>query len=376
MLNAADFLCILKHHGVDFFTGVPDSLLASFCTLLDDEHPKNNHIIAANEGNAIATAIGFHLATGKLPAVYMQNSGLGNAINPLTSLADAEVYSVPMLLIIGWRGEPNSKDEPQHLKQGRITEKQLSTLEIPYWILDKETNHAAQISAACEIAIDTQAPVALVIRQNTFAPYTSKLQRQALSELEREACLRQILQLSKTDDLIISTTGKTSRELYELRNERNELQQDFLTVGGMGHTASIALGVALGSPNRRIICLDGDGSLIMHMGSMAIICQQQPQGFIHVLLNNAAHESVGGQPTAATTIDFSMLSKALGYVHYAKAETLSELSYHWQHIDNLKGPVFLEIRLKCGSRSNLSRPTSTPTENKIAFMEKVYGLQH
>lgn len=376
MLETASFFHTLAKYEVNFFVGVPDSLLASFCAYLDDHSPKHSHIIAANEGNAVATAIGFHLATGKLPAVYMQNSGLGNTINPLTSLADAEVYSVPMLLIIGWRGEPGVKDEPQHCKQGRITTTQLDTLEIPYWILDEESNSIEQIGTACASAIEKQAPVALIIRQNTFAPYASSHPKQALSELERETCLREILKLSHSDDLIVSTTGKTSRELYDLRNERKELQQDFLTVGGMGHAASIALGVALGRPDRRIICLDGDGSLIMHMGSMAVISQQKPKYFIHILLNNASHESVGGQPTAADTIDFDKLSHALGYIHYAKAETLSELINHWQYINNLKGPVFLEIRLKCSSRKNLSRPTSTPVENKIAFMEKAHGQYH
>ncbi|WP_312467886.1 phosphonopyruvate decarboxylase [Stutzerimonas nitrititolerans] len=369
MLSVKGFYDDLVSRGVGFFTGVPDSLLASFCAYVDDHSESARHVIAANEGNAIALAMGFHLSTQKIAAVYMQNSGIGNAINPLASLADAEVYKIPILLIIGWRGEPCFFDEPQHRKQGRITLNQLDVLEIPYWIIDADVDFKRTLQNVFSCIRETSSPVALVVRAGTFELYKSSRKSYFLSQLTREAALRCIVSLSRPDDLIISTTGKTSRELYELRVERSERQQDFLTVGGMGHTASIALGVVLGQPRRRIICLDGDGSLLMHMGGLAIIAQCMPKHFIHVLLNNGAHESVGGQPTAAMQIDFRGLTKSVGYSSYALANNIDELCDAWEALTQVTGPVLLEVRLKCGSRSNLGRPTTTTYDNKNMFME-------
>ncbi len=373
MIQPKDFFDALSSRGVGFYTGVPDSLLANFCAFVDDQGGRQTHLITANEGNAVALAIGFHMATNKVALVYMQNSGLGNAVNPLTSLADPEVYKVPMILAIGWRGEPGVKDEPQHIKQGRVTLEQLDILGIPYWVVDASTNLDETLNAAFVDMRQRNAPVALVIRKNTFAEYKHKKTRVETSDLTREPALEQLLQLCSDNDLIVTTTGKTSRELFELRAKHGQKQRDFLTVGGMGHTASIALGVSIGQPNRRLVCIDGDGSLLMHMGSMPVIATFAPQNFIHILLNNSSHESVGGQPTSAHVVDFAQLSKAVGYLEYAKANDLIGIQNAWNRLQNIKGPVLLEIKIRNGSRDNLGRPTSTAEQNKLAFMESIGG---
>ncbi|MBT5823629.1 phosphonopyruvate decarboxylase [Candidatus Peregrinibacteria bacterium] len=362
----------LKRHGIDMFAGVPDSLLSNFCAYVDDHGQRGEHIITANEGNAVALAAGYHMSTGKIGAVYMQNSGLGNTINPLTSLTDPEVYKIPLLMIIGWRGEPGVKDEPQHVKQGRITIAQLKLLEIPYWVLDQNSNVEQVLKEVFLKLKDTNAPVALLVRKDAFDKYKSKRKVIQISSFEREEALRQLLALVKGDDLIISTTGKTSREVFELRMERRESQRDFLTVGGMGHTASIALGVALGNPKKRVICLDGDGSVLMHMGALPIIGDLKPANMIHVLLNNSAHESVGGQMTVAGQVNFAAIAKACGYLDYQVAKDADSLMACWAKICNQSGPVLLEVKISVGSRGDLGRPTSTPEENKRAFMEVVY----
>ncbi len=369
MIETSEFYDALRRGGIDLFVGVPDSLLSSLCAYIDDNSTEKEHIITANEGNAVAVAAGYHLSSGRYAAVYMQNSGLGNTINPLTSLTDPEVYRIPMLLIIGWRGEPGVKDEPQHVKQGRITCGQLDLLEIPYQIVDADSNAEEVVSKALQTLSERNAPVALVVRKDAFTPYKSKRKLATGATLSREDALRCILELAR-DALVVSTTGKTSREVFELRVARNEPQRDFLTVGSMGHTSSIALGVALGNPARRVVCLDGDGSLLMHMGALPVIGSRRPVNLVHVLLNNAAHESVGGQPTVAGNVDFEAIARASGYVHYAKARTIDELKQAWADLGRLnEGPSLLEVMVSVGSRPDLGRPTSTPEENKQAFIE-------
>lgn len=369
MIQPKDFFEAMSARGVGFYAGVPDSLLANFCAYVDDQGGRDQHLITANEGNAVALAMGYHMATGKVAMVYMQNSGLGNTVNPLTSLADPEVYKVPMLLVIGWRGEPGVKDEPQHVKQGRVTLGQLDVLEIPHWVLDANSDVGATLDAAFAGMQKRNAPVALVVRKDTFAKYKPQNSSPEASTLAREAALEQLLQLSAEDDLIVSTTGKTSREVFELRVKHGQKQRDFLTVGGMGHTASIALGVAIGQPGRRVVCLDGDGSLLMHMGSMPVIAGYKPQRFVHVLLNNGSHESVGGQATAAGQVNFAQLADAVGYAGYAVAKDVPSLQQAWQSLANKQGPVLLEVKIKNGSRDDLGRPTTTAEQNKLAFME-------
>lgn len=373
MINARQFFESLSSGGIDFYTGVPDSLLAGLCACIDELTDAKSHVIAANEGNAVGIALGYHLATNKVAAVYMQNSGLGNAVNPLASLADPEVYKVPMLLLIGWRGEPTVKDEPQHVKQGRITLAQLETLEIPYWIVDADCDISGILEAVFDSISSNGSPAALVFRQNTFLDYPKQYSKNEGWLLSREQALEQIFTLCKSDDLVISTTGKTSREVYELRAKLGQGHRDFLTVGGMGHTSSIALGVALGRSDRRVICIDGDGSLIMHMGALAVIGKCHPQNFIHVLLNNESHESVGGQPTAADCVDFVAMAQSTGYSGYRCATDASSLDESWKALDGLRGPVLLEIKIKNGSRGNLGRPSSSPQDNKHRFMDSLYG---
>lgn len=368
MIQPKDFFDAMGARGIGFYAGVPDSLLANFCAYVDDQGGPDQHLITANEGNAVALAMGYHMATGKISMVYMQNSGLGNTVNPLTSLVDPEVYKVPMLLVVGWRGEPGFKDEPQHVKQGRVTLPQLDVLEIPHWVLDANSDVNAILDAAFVSMRERNSPVALVVRKDTFAKYKPQNSSAETYTLAREAALAQLLQLSADDDLIVSTTGKTSREVFELRVKHGQKQRDFLTVGGMGHTSSIALGVAIGQPNRRVICFDGDGSLLMHMGSMPVIASYKPKRFVHVLLNNGSHESVGGQATSASLVDFSQLAVAVGYVGYAAASDLPSLKQAWESLANKQGPVLLEVKIKNGSRDDLGRPTTTAEQNKLAFM--------
>ena len=369
MLDPKDFYEELIARGIEFFTGVPDSLLKSLCAYIDDKTATRSHVITANEGNAIGLASGYHLATNKAACVYMQNSGLGNAVNPLASLADSQVYSIPMLLIIGWRGEPGVKDEPQHVKQGAVTEKQLQTLGIPYEIVDANSDYTVLISRCIAIMKEINAPVALLIRNNIFLKYTSKTSFQGLSGMKRESALKAILQHTKPETLVVATTGKTSREIFELRQKLGQSQRDFLSVGAMGHASSIALGVALFKPTRQVVCLDGDGSLLMHMGSMAILGSLKPKNLIHVVLNNGAHESVGGQPTVANAISIQSIALACGYAHYLSAADQGELETQWQNLQALEGPILFEVYVSVGSRPDLTRPSSSPIENKQAFVE-------
>lgn len=371
MIQPKDFFEAMTNRGVGFYAGVPDSLLANFCAYVDDKGGRDQHLITANEGNAVALAMGYHMATGKVAMVYMQNSGLGNIVNPLVSLADPEVYKVPMLLLVGWRGEPGFKDEPQHVKQGRVTLEQLDLLEIPYWVLDASSDFDSTLDAVFASMRERNAPVALVVRKDTFAMYKMQNLIPDASTLARESALEELLQLCADVDLIVSTTGKTSRELFELRIKYGQKHCDFLTVGGMGHTASIALGIAIGQPQRRVVCLDGDGSLLMHMGSMPVIAGYKPQRFIHVLLNNGSHESVGGQATSASQVNFAQLAEAVGYAGYAVANDVRSLRQAWISIICKEGPVLLEVKIKKGSRDDLGRPTTTAEQNKLAFMEKI-----
>jgi phosphonopyruvate decarboxylase len=368
MIEPTQFVSCLAAVGIDFYVGVPDSLLKDFCAYVDDHGKPGQHVITANEGNAVAMASGFHMATGKSAVVYLQNSGLGNTINPLTSIADKEVYQIPMLLVVGWRAEPGVKDEPQHIKQGRITSEQLELLEIPYRVVDADTDAQALAAWSREELDRTGAPVALLVKKGAFASYKSQRKPTMDASLNREAALDALLELAG-DASIISTTGKTSREVFELRVARNEKQRDFLTVGGMGHTASIALGAAIGKPDKPVVCIDGDGSVLMHLGALPIIGSLKPANFTHVLLNNAAHESVGGQPTVGDRTDFRAITLASGYNAYAVASTMEELKEAWLQLGTKRGPVLLEVRITTGSREDLGRPTSTPIENKHAFME-------
>lgn len=360
-LDIANFYQTLQENNINFFTGVPDSLLKSFCAYLQDH--ERNHIIAANEGGAIALGMGYHLATGKMPLVYLQNSGLGNTINPLLSLADKEIYNIPMLLMIGWRGQPGVKDEPQHIKQGRVMVEMLHAMEIPYLFLAKDDTTAAQ---QLKEAAQTTGPLAILVEKNTFVSYALQNPMPEAANFTREDAIEAIVSSLIGNEAIIATTGMASRELFEIRLKLNQPHQaDFLTIGGMGHASQIALGVALNQPERPVICLDGDGALLMHMGAMAIIGQTQCENFTHIVLNNHAHDSVGGQPTAANGIDLVKIAKAIGY---SNAFSLSDLNDIKACLGQ-KGPTLIEIKVKKGARKDLGRPTTTPLENKNKLMD-------
>lgn len=377
MIRPEFFVNTLKGHCIDFYAGVPDSLLKNICAYITDNLPQEQNIIAANEGGAMGIAAGYHLATGKIPVVYMQNSGEGNVINPLASLTDKEVYNIPVLLVIGWRGRPGVKDEPQHVKQGKVTTGLLNTMGINYAILPKDEEGAAkQIKIAADYMKGTNECYALVIEKDTFEDY--KLQHietpttctGAPLTMSREDAIRQVAAAIEDNACIVSTTGMISRELFEARTAWNQgHERDFLTVGSMGHASQIALGIALQKPERRVYCFDGDGASIMHMGNMAISASMGCKNYIHVVFNNGAHDSVGGQPTVGLKIDLCAVAKAVGYKETYSVDNPEALTEALDAIRKTDGPVLLQICVKKGNRKNLGRPTTTPIQNKEALME-------
>lgn len=360
-MKASDFYNELVTRGLDAFYGVPDSLLKELCSCITESVPAGQHIIAANEGNALALAAGHYLATGKPAVVYMQNSGLGNVVNPLLSLTDAAVYSIPALLLIGWRGEPGVHDEPQHITQGRLTLPLLEALEVEHAVLED----LSQVSTACEYMRSHSRPYALVVRKGAFEPHPRAADTLRY-ELAREDAIRCVTELLGERDVVVSTTGMVSRELYENRPSH---EKDFLTVGSMGHASSIALGIALAKPERRVYCMDGDGALLMHLGAAAVLAAHAPGNLKHVVFNNEAHDSVGAQPTVMRGIDVAQLARAVGYQQVYCVQTLGELCAVWSEFAASEGLNLLEIRVKCGSRKDLGRPKERPVENKRAFME-------
>lgn len=371
MISPRHFCHVLAEKGIDFFCGVPDSLLKNLCEYIDQEYSREQHIITANEGNAVALAMGKYMGNGNPCVVYMQNSGLGNAVNPIASLADPAVYSIPMLLVIGWRGEPGVKDEPQHVKQGEITEQQLQIMDIPYLVISQTSDFADDLTSLLNTMTVQNRPVAVLVKKGTFSAPNSNKGAESQYSLKREEALSVLLDTFNKGDVIVSTTGKTSREVFELRKARGESASDFLTVGGMGHTSSIAMGVALAAPDKRVIAIDGDGSMLMHLGALPIIGNQASDNLIHIILNNQCHESVGGQPTVAGEIDIEAIALASGYKQYFSASEGSSIASAWQQIGDQPGPILFEIKIAAGSRADLGRPTSSPVENKTAFMKHV-----
>lgn len=359
----------LQKKSIDFFTGVPDSLLKPFCNYITNALDESSHIIAANEGSAVAIAAGYHLATGKIGVVYMQNSGLGNAINPLISLVDSKVYQIPMILIIGWRGEPGKPDEPQHIRKGMITRELLKVLGIKYQIMPQEQKDLEKsIEKAAAYCKKEKKPFALLVRKNTFTELPLK-KGGSKNPLLREEALEAILNLIDKKSAIISTTGKLSREVYEIRERKNqEHRTDFLTVGSMGHCSQIALGAAISS-KKEIYCLDGDGAALMHMGGLATIGALKPKNLKHILFNNGVHESVGGHPTTNQEIDFTKIAKATGYKLVLSAKTKKQIEESIKKIQKSKVLSFLEIKIKPGARKDLGRPKLSPRETKRLFQK-------
>lgn len=360
----------LRAAGIDFYTGVPDSLLKNLCAWLTDHADDRHHIIAANEGGAIGLAAGHYLATGQIPLVYMQNSGEGNAVNPLLSLTDKEVYRIPVLLVIGWRGEPSIHDEPQHKKQGQVTVPLLDAMGIRHEVLTTDDHELdAQIDRAVTHMRTTGEAFALIVRKSTFESYQLRHTVADQSTLSREEAIRIAASTMPREAIAVSTTGKISRELFEYRAAMGEgHERDFLTVGSMGHASQIALGIALAQPTRPVYCFDGDGAVIMHMGALGIIGNMQPHNFRHIVFNNGVHDSVGGQPTVGYRIDLPAIARACGYKTVLTTDNADTLRQLLDDISHAEGPVFVEVRVRKGARADLGRPTTTPIENKEALM--------
>lgn len=371
MIRPSYFYDLLIKNGTDFFAGVPDSLLKNFCAYVTDNAPSEKHIISANEGSATALACGYHMATGKIPMIYMQNSGEGNMVNPMLSLADRDVYSIPMLIVIGWRGEPGVHDEPQHVKQGKVTCELLDAMKIPYEVLsENEAELPGQFEKAYKYIKENNAQYAFVIRKNTFDEYKLVNNIPVEGKMSREEAIEKIMLSADDKTAFVSTTGMASRELYELRDKHNQAHdRDFLTVGGMGHCSQIALAIAMNKADRQVYCIDGDGASIMQMGGMATIGTRNPSNMVHFVMNNGAHDSVGGQPTVGRQIDLCAIAVGCGYENVVKVETPEELDAVL-HDDETKSKLtFVEVLVTKGARKDLGRPKSTPVQNKEALME-------
>ncbi|MDR0638319.1 MAG: phosphonopyruvate decarboxylase [Spirochaetaceae bacterium] len=370
MIETSFFCNELRERGTDFFAGVPDSLLKHFCAYLAENASDGTYHIAVNEGAAVALASGYHLATGKIPLVFMQNSGLGNAVNPLLSLADGDVYRVPLILVIGWRGEPGVHDEPQHIKQGRVTRELLDAMEIPFVVLAKEEGAVQKQIAECYCLLARTGSVfAFLVQKDTFLPYCREETGENGALMSREEAVLAVITAPSAakDHVIVSTTGMASRELYELREKHGMgHERDFLTVGSMGHASQIALGIALQKRRLKVIVLDGDGAVLMHMGALASLGAEKPENVLHIVLNNRAHDSVGGQPTIAGLVDLCGIARSCGYERVLRVETQAALQQALAGADNRL--TFIEVAVKKGARDDLGRPRSTPLENKTALM--------
>lgn len=358
----------------DFFTGVPDSLLKPLCSYVMDRFGIGpGHIIAANEGNAVGLAAGYHLATGRVPVVYLQNSGLGNIINPVASLMNGRVYGIPCVFIVGWRGEPGVHDEPQHVFQGEVTLRLLEDMDIRTFVISRDTteDEAARALAEFRPLLDAGKQVAFVVRKGALE-YDGKTVYHNDYTLTREEAIRRVTAAAGQEDVIVSTTGKASRELFEIREARGEgHERDFLTVGSMGHSSSIALGIALQQPHRRVFILDGDGAVLMHMGSLALMGANRPGNVIHLVLNNSAHETVGGMPTVAGQMNLPQVALGCGYPHAVCVSDASSLDAALAQAMARRELTLLEVRCALGSRPDLGRPTTTAVENKRALMGKL-----
>lgn len=371
MINVADFYEFLVDNGIDYFTGVPDSQLKAFCDFITLKYGTGKkHIIAPNEGNAVALAAGYHIATGNTGLVYMQNSGLGNAVNPITSLTDLEVYGIPIVYLIGWRGQPGVKDEPQHVKQGKITLELLETLGINYFIIKKETKPEELKNVyknTMETILKNGKSVAFVVEKDAFEA-DGKFKGNNNNEMTREEAIKAIADSVEEASIIVSTTGKASRELFEYR-EKNNLghEKDFLTVGSMGHASMIGLSIAENS-NKKVVCIDGDGAMLMHTGAAALIGSRKPENYLHILINNGAHETVGGMPTISYKIDWQNAVKSFGYTNAYRASNITEIEHYIKLSQGTKGPVLLEIMTNAQSRKDLTRPNIKPIDNKINIM--------
>lgn len=374
-MKACELLKQIEERGIDTIAGVPDSTLKQFCDGIQNYKGALSHYVTANEGAAVGVAIGSFLASGKPACVYMQNSGIGNAVNPLASLANGDVYGVPILFIVGWRGEPGVKDEPQHVFQGKITCELFDTLAVPYRVVDKDTTdeEMRQILDAAFAVLGENRQYAIIVKKGTFEKAEPFVWKNG-NQMVREAVLGRILEILPEDAVIVSTTGKISRELYEQSNQINgNHDQIFMTVGGMGHASMIAFGIAKKRPDKKVLCIDGDGAVLMHMGALPFIASQAPANFYHIVINNQAHESVGAMPTGCQQADFARIAGAAGYARSEKLESMDDLDQIAEAIKKENGPILFEIPVSLDARADLGRPKESARENKEEFMKFLSG---
>jgi phosphonopyruvate decarboxylase len=377
MIDQKIFVEYLRDEGVTFITGVPDTLLNDFCLYIEKYWTKEQHVIAANEGNAVALAAGYHLASGSVPLVYMQNSGLGNTVNPLLSLTHPNVYAIPMILLIGWRGEPGTKDHAQHKKQGELTPVLIEAMDIPYKILTNNLEESlAAVKWAIETANQTNSPVALLAGKGVLEKGEKENPNDDSTKLSREEAIRCIIESVPKGSIFVATTGRATRELHALRDILGDGHNtDFLNVGAMGHTSSIATGIALANKKRLVICLDGDSAAIMHLGSLTTVGKIQPPNFLHVILNNGVHESVGGQPSAGYLINFTAIAENSGYVTPGKAvEKEQDIRELIKYLSTIGKPAFIDIHIRQGIRSNLPPLKISHSQLKDDLMKRIIDL--
>ena len=371
-MRAETFLDVI---GSEFYTGVPDSQLKALCDCLTDRYGTDgeHHIIGANEGNCAAMAAGYHLATGRIPVVYLQNSGQGNIINPAASLLSDQVYAIPVIFVVGWRGEPGVGDEPQHIYQGKVTLQLLEDMDISSFVLEPDVTETDLRAAMDDFRqrLECGKSVAFVVRKGALA-YDKGTAYSNPHTLRREEIIEHILKVSG-GDVVVATTGKTGRELFEIRERNGESHEtDFLTVGSMGHSSSIALGIALNTPEKKVWCIDGDGAVLMHMGAMAVLGSRRPGNLIHIVINNGAHESVGGMPTVAGEMELAGVAAACGYPYTVSVASFRELDRELEAAAGRGALTFIEVKAAIGARDDLGRPTSTPAENKSSLMKYLH----
>lgn len=370
-MKADRLLYALEQMGINTITGVPDSTLKQFCDGLQNYRGNLKHYVPVNEGAAVGLAIGSYLADGKPACVYMQNSGIGNAVNPIASLANRDVYGIPMLFLVGWRGEPGIKDEPQHVFQGKITCELFKTLTIPYEIVDKDTSwdQMEEILGKASEVLSQRDQFAIIVRKGTFEKAEPFVWENG-NTLNREEALATVLKEGGHETVLVSTTGKISRELYE-QSEMLYGNHDniYMTVGGMGHASMIALGIAKKRPDKRIICVDGDGAALMHMGALAFIANQSPENYVHIIINNQSHESVGAMPTGCQNTNFSELAKTVGYSWAVRVSTVEDLAQALRKMNDKKGPILIEVLVSLNSRADLGRPKESARENGERFVK-------
>jgi len=351
MIDVRHFVDELIRQDANVFTGIP----CSYLTPLIHEviaRKETRYVLASSEGDALAIASGIWLAGG-MGVVFCQNSGLGNMVNPLTSMN--EPFGIPALLLVTWRGKPGVKDEPQHKRMGEITPELLSLIGVEWELLPQEEGTALEVlKRACNFIRRVQRPYALVMSRSTFTS-DEDIAIPSSNYPSRSEALAAFLDNVDAGAVVIATTGKTGRELFTLDDRCGH----FYCVGSMGYASSVAHGIALGS-KRRVYLLDGDGAAIMHMGNLTSIGSSHPANLIHIVLDNGCYDSTGAQPTASTSVDFVALALAVGYAQAQSCRSQGDFVLALRSHLPGTGPRLLHVPIRMGSMSQLGRPTTTP----------------